>query len=125
MADSDDKNDGTTKKTLSLKGGPSVGARSGMSRGPARTVVVERKNRVMPHANAPAPSRPSSPSAPSNHAPQRSACRDSGPPPARNTSPNKVPRNPGLSSAEVEARVRVLLEAGARQRALNGLPKEH
>ena len=38
MADSEDKHDdGAHKKTLTLKGGPSVGARPGMSRGPART----------------------------------------------------------------------------------------
>ena len=49
MADSDDKTtDGTHKKTLTLKGGPSVGARPGMSRGGRSTVVVERKNRVVP-----------------------------------------------------------------------------
>src|ERR1700750_2870293 len=102
MADSDDKNEGTPKTTLSLKAGPSVGARGGMSRGPACTVVVERKNRVVPHANPAAPSRPAAPSSPSSSAPQRSPSRDTGRPPARNNSPNNVPRNPGLSSAEAE-----------------------
>ena len=50
MADSDDKTqDGAHKKTLTLKGGPAVGARPGMSRGP-RTVVVENAPEATPIA---------------------------------------------------------------------------
>ncbi|RYE07156.1 MAG: translation initiation factor IF-2 [Hyphomicrobiales bacterium] len=114
MADSDDKTqDGAHKKTLTLKGGPSAGARPGMSRGP-RTVVVERKNRVVPHGNAPAPSRPA-PAAPASTRPSSPSGRDGGRPPQRSNSPSNVPRNAGLSSAEAEARARVLAQAGARQ----------
>jgi len=115
MADSDDKTqDGAHKKTLTLKGGPAVGARPGMSRGP-RTVVVERKTRVVPHGTTGAPARPagSTPSAP----PPRQAApaqRDSGRPQSRGPSA-PVPRSPGLSTAEAEARARALREAGARQ----------
>ena len=117
MADSDDKTqDGAHKKTLTLKGGTSAGARPGMSRGP-RTVVVERKNRVVPHGNAPAPSRPAS-SAPASGAPARpqsTGRSDYGRPQRSSSSPSNVPRNAGLSTAEAEARARVLREAGARQ----------
>ncbi len=115
MADSDDKTqDGAHKKTLTLKGGPSAGARPGMSRGP-RTVVVERKNRVVPHGNAPAPTRPASANSAAPARPQSPASRDGGRPAPRNNSLNNVPRNPGLSSAESEARARALAQAGARQ----------
>src|SRR6218665_3049765 len=59
MADSDDKTqDGAHKKTLTLKGGPSAGARPGMSRGGRRTVVVERKNRGVPHGTPSPPPPP-------------------------------------------------------------------
>jgi translation initiation factor IF-2 len=115
MADSDDKTqDGAHKKTLTLKGGSSAGARPGMSRGP-RTVVVEKRTRVVPHGNPGAPSRPASTgAAPAGGASRPSSpSRDSGRPPQRPTTP--APRNAGLSSAEAEARARVLREAGARQ----------
>ncbi len=109
MADSDDKTqDGTPKKTLTLKGGAAVGARPGMSRGP-RTVVVERKNRVVPLGNAGAGAR----AAPTGNAPPLSG---RGPGPGRQSlrSAPSVPRNTGLSAAEAEARVRALREASAR-----------
>jgi len=116
MADSDDKTqDGAHKKTLTLKGGPAVGARAGMSRGGRSTVVVERKNRVVaPHGPAGASARPAS-SAPAAPPPRQSAPAaprsDARPP---RPAAGAVPRSPGLSSAESEARARVLREAGAR-----------
>ena len=50
MADNDDKrtDDTGAKKTLTLKGGPGLGNRPGMSRGPSRsTVVVEKRTRLL------------------------------------------------------------------------------
>jgi translation initiation factor IF-2 len=122
MADSDDKTqDGAHKKTLTLKAGASAGARPGMSRGGRSTVVVERKNRVVPHGTSSAPARPVS-SAPASsgaarpQTPPASRGGDSGRPPRQQPqTPTNVPRNPGLSSAEAEARARVLAAAGARQ----------
>ena len=119
MADSDDKTqDGTHKKTLTLKGGASAGARPGMSRG-SRTVVVERKNRVVPHGNTGAPGRAGAAGSAAGGAAARSPSPppsrgDGGRAPGRSTAPS-VPRNAGLSTAEAEARARVLREAGARQ----------
>ena len=82
MADSDDKTqDGAHKKTLTLKGGASAGMRPGMSRGP-RTVVVEKRTRVVPHGNAGAGAsvRPSPAGTPSSGASARpqSPSRDTG-----------------------------------------------
>jgi len=117
MADSDDKTqDGAHKKTLTLKTGTGAGARPGFNRGPSRTVVVEKRNRVVtPHATAGAPARPA-PSAPPAAAPARPARSDSArPASATRSTPGPVPRQTGLSSAESEARARVLREAGARQ----------
>ncbi|MEP7241963.1 MAG: translation initiation factor IF-2, partial [Devosia sp.] len=118
MADSDDKTqDGTHKKTLTLKGGPSVGARPGMSRGGRSTVVVERKTRVVPHVSTGAPARPSPAASPASRPatpPRGGEARAPGRGPAPGTTAS-VPRSPGLSSAESEARARVLREAGARQ----------
>jgi translation initiation factor IF-2 len=123
MADSDDKTqDGAHKKTLTLKAGASAGARPGMSRGGRSTVVVEKRTRVVPHGTtgAPASARPSPSGAPSTGAPSRPATSlnrgaDGGRPQRAPQTPSNVPRNPGLSSAEAEARARVLREAGARQ----------
>ncbi|MBL8598142.1 MAG: translation initiation factor IF-2 [Devosia sp.] len=117
MADSDDKTqDGAHKKTLTLKGGASAGARPGMSRGP-RTVVVEKRTRVVPHGTTGAPTRPTPAGAPAagSARPQAPLNRSEGRGPSRPQTPSNVPRNPGLSSAEAEARARVLREAGARQ----------
>ncbi|MEO8758698.1 MAG: translation initiation factor IF-2 [Devosia sp.] len=116
MADSDDKvDDGAQKKTLTLKGGPAVGARPGMSRGGRSTVVVERKNRVVPRGStgAPAHSQSAAPSAAPSRSSAPASRPDGGRPQSRNSAP--VPRQTGLSSAEAEARARVLREAGARQ----------
>jgi translation initiation factor IF-2 len=116
MADSDDKtHDGAHKKTLTLKGGPAVGARPGMSRSGRPTVVVERKTRVVPHGNTGAPRaggpapRPSSPAAPIARGGDASGRAG-----ASRTPAAPVPRNVGLSAAEADARARALREAAAR-----------
>ena len=106
MAENDDKrtDDNGAKKTLTLKGGPGLGNRPGVSRGPSRsTVVVEKRTRLVPKPNAPsgAPQRP-----PASSANQR-------PPAGR---PGQQTRAPlGLSAAEAEARRNALALAGARQ----------
>ena len=109
MADNDDKrtDDSGAKKTLTLKGGPSLGNRPGMSRGPSRsTVVVEKRTRLVPKPNAP--------SAPHRPAPAAGAPSQSQRPPAGR--PAAAPRAPlGLSAAEAEARRQALALAGARQ----------
>ncbi|WP_316357557.1 translation initiation factor IF-2 [Devosia sp.] len=109
MADNDDKrtDDTGAKKTLTLKGGPGLGNRPGMSRGPSRsTVVVEKRTRLVPKPNAPSvPHRPQ----PAAGAPSQ------GPRPAAGR-PAAAPRAPlGLSAAEAEARRQALALAGARQ----------
>ena len=106
MADNDDKrtDDTGAKKTLTLKGGPGLGNRPGMSRGPSRsTVVVEKRTRLVPKPNAPAaPHRPQSASgAPSQR-----------PPAGRPAQQQRAPL--GLSAAEAEARRNALALAGAR-----------
>ena len=117
MADSDDKTqDGAHKKTLTLKAGPAVGARPGMSRGGRSTVVVERKNRVVPHAATGAPQRPAStssaPSTPQRQSPAPSSRDDRRP---LRTPQAPAPRSANLSATEADARARALREAGARQ----------
>ncbi|MGN6157573.1 MAG: translation initiation factor IF-2 [Devosia sp.] len=115
MADSDDKTqDGAHKKTLTLKGGPSAGARPGMSRG-ARTVVVERKTRVVPHGATGAPARQAAPPPSAAGTPRQAPAggRD-GARPSLRTPASPVPRSAGLSSTEAEARARALREAAAR-----------
>ncbi|MGV8855600.1 MAG: translation initiation factor IF-2 [Devosia sp.] len=107
MAENDDKrtDDNGAKKTLTLKGGPGLGNRPGVSRGPSRsTVVVEKRTRLVPKPNAP------------SGAPQRPPASASGqgrPPAGR---PGQQTRAPlGLSAAEAEARRQALAMAGARQ----------
>jgi translation initiation factor IF-2 len=107
MADNDDNRteDTSAKKTLTLKGGPGLGNRPGMSRGPSRsTVVVEKRTRLVPKPNAPmgAPQRPQS-AAPSNPGSR---------PPLSRPTQQRAPL--GLSAAEAEARQRALALAGAR-----------
>src|SRR4051812_14367361 len=104
MADSDDKvDDGAHKKTLTLKGGPAVGARPGMSRSGARTVVVEKRTRIVPRGTtgAPASHTPSAPPAPPlNRAPAPTPPSEGGRPPQRTPAPahqrsdRPVPRPP-------------------------------
>src|SRR5215217_392339 len=108
MADNDDKrtDDTGAKKTLTLKGGPGLGNRPGMSRGPSRsTVVVEKRTRLVPKPNAPsAPHRP----APAAGSPSQSQR----PPAGRPAQAQRAPL--GLSSTEAEARRLALASAGAR-----------
>ncbi|KKC31520.1 translation initiation factor IF-2 [Devosia psychrophila] len=107
MADNDDKrtDDTSAKKTLTLKGGPGLGNRPAMSRGPSRsTVVVEKRTRLVPKPNAPAaPHRPQS----ATGAPQGQR-----PPAGRPPQQQRAPL--GLSAAEAEARRNALALAGAR-----------
>ncbi|WP_332689832.1 translation initiation factor IF-2 [Devosia sp.] len=109
MADNDDKrtDDTGAKKTLTLKGGPGLGNRPGMSRGPSRsTVVVEKRTRLVPKPNAPsAPHRPQPTSGSPSQGQRPAAGR-----------PAQAQRAPlGLSAAEAEARRQALALAGARQ----------
>jgi translation initiation factor IF-2 len=109
MADSDDKHDDGTggKKTLTLKGGPAAGARPGASRGP-RTVVVEKRTRIVPRGSTGAPSSGAPRSGSS------SGRNDSRLPPRNNNLNSAVPRSVGLSAAEADARARALREAAVR-----------
>jgi len=109
MADNDDKRTDDTsgaggKKTLTLKAGPGVGNRPGVSR-TSRTVVVEKRTRRVPTPGAPSgqPQRPqSTPGSSQGQRPQQSR-------PVQQQRPAQ-----GLSAAEAEARRAVLREAGAR-----------
>jgi translation initiation factor IF-2 len=108
MADNDDKrtDDTSAKKTLTLKGGPGLGNRPGMSRAPSRsTVVVEKRTRRVPTPGTPtgAPQRPQSSAPSQGQRPQQ------GRPAAQQRAPL------GLSAAEAEARRQALALAGARQ----------
>jgi len=109
MADNDDTNTGAGgKKTLTLKGGPSLGARSGMSRS-SRTVVVEKRTRRIGAPGAPgqAPGNAGGPPRPS------AGGRPGQRPPLRTPQSNRPA--PGLTSSESDARARVLREAASRQ----------
>ncbi|WIJ25320.1 translation initiation factor IF-2 [Devosia sp. RR2S18] len=113
MADNDDKrtDDTGAKKTLTLKGGPNMGNRPGMSRGPSRsTVVVEKRTRVIPKPGAPsgAPQRPQSAGPAQGNRPQQ------GRPPLNRSSQPQQRAPLGLSAAEAEARRQALALAGAR-----------
>ena len=108
MADNDDKrtDDTGAKKTLTLKGGPGLGNRPGVSRGASRsTVVVEKRTRLVPKPNAGsgAPQRPQS-GAPGGGRPQNGR---------PGQSQQRAPL--GLSAAEAEARRQALALASARQ----------
>jgi translation initiation factor IF-2 len=136
MADNDDKREDSGaggKKTLSLKGGPSVGARPNVARSSRNTVVVEKRTRFVPpgspgahtphtpHTPRPpqgggggAPSqgsgRPASSGAPSGNRPYGS---NQGRPPLRSGSGPRP--GGGLSATEADARARALREAAGRQ----------
>ncbi len=117
MSDSDDKRGDTSgegKKTLSLKGTPTVGARPGVARS-SRAVVVEKRTRRVGAPPAAAPSRSASnrpaPAAPGGKRPARPPQRPQGRPTARPTG------SVGLTASESSARERVLREAAARQSA--------
>ncbi len=108
MADNDDKrtDDTGAKKTLTLKGGPALGNRPGMSRGPSRsTVVVEKRTRVVPKPGGAAPGAGGRPG----------GAGGSRPPAGRPAGGGPQQRQPmGLNAAEAEARQRALAQAGAR-----------
>lgn len=132
MADNDDKREDSGaggKKTLSLKGGPSMGARPNVARSSRNTVVVEKRTRFVPpgspvhtpHPPRPpqggggaAPSqgsgRPASSGAPSGNRPYQS---NQGRPPLRSGSGPRP--SAGLSATEADARARALREAAGRQ----------
>ena len=108
MADNDDNRteDTSAKKTLTLKGGPALGNRPGMSRGPSRsTVVVEKRTRMVPKPNAPMGTS----QRPQSAAPNTGSAR---PPLGRPVQQQRAPL--GLSAAEAEARRLALASAGAR-----------
>lgn len=108
MADNDDKrtDDTGAKKTLTLKGGPGLGNRPGVSRGPSRsTVVVEKRTRLVP--------KPNTPSAPHRPQPGSGASQGQRPSGGRPGAQQRAPL--GLSAAEAEARRQALALAGARQ----------
>jgi translation initiation factor IF-2 len=110
MADNDDKrtDDTGAKKTLTLKGGPGLGNRPGMSRGPSRsTVVVEKRTRRVPTPGAPTGAPPQRPQ--SSGASSQGQRPQQGRPAAQQRAPL------GLSAAEAEARRQALALAGARQ----------
>jgi len=118
MADNDDKRTDDTsgaggKKTLTLKGGPGLGNRPGMSRS-SRTVVVEKRTRRVPTPGAPAgqAQRQQTGGAPQGGRPQQGGGR-----PQQGQRSNQQPRGPGggLSAAEAEARRAALAQASARQ----------
>ncbi len=110
MNDRDDKRDGDQggKKTLTLKGAPGVGARSGASRSSRNTVVVEKRTRRL---GAPGP----------GGAPVRVPRPQTNMPPQQNQPPRTEATHPaprpasGLTAKEASARQRVLKEASARQ----------
>jgi translation initiation factor IF-2 len=117
MADNDDKHeDGSGhKKTLTLKGGAGVGARPGMSRS-SRTVVVEKRTRIVPPRSAgdgrSAPSPRPHPAS-EQKASQPSLRPQSRPPQSAGGRPAGRPLG-GLSAAEAAARDRVLRDSKAR-----------
>jgi translation initiation factor IF-2 len=113
MADNDDKRDdnqGGGKKTLTLKGAPTLGGRPGMARS-SRTVVVEKRTRRVGAPGAPA-SFTGSPSAPPPRGPGASGSPGQRPP-MRGS--QQGGRGTGLTSSEADARARALREAASRQ----------
>jgi translation initiation factor IF-2 len=111
MADNDDKtrDAGAGKKTLSLKGGSNFGSRPGMSRS-NRTVVVEKRTRVVPTGR---PGAPGTGGAPSPRPPSLQTPSVQSRPQTR-SAPGGGRPSVGLSATEADARQRVLREAGAR-----------
>ncbi|GLQ55987.1 translation initiation factor IF-2 [Devosia nitrariae] len=110
MADNDDKRTDDTsgaggKKTLTLKGGPGLGNRPGMSRS-SRTVVVEKRTRRVP--------TPGAPGGPGQR-PQGASGAPGQPNRPQAGRPMQQRGSVGLSAAEAEARRNALREAAARQ----------
>ena len=143
MADNDDKRDDSAaggKKTLTLKGAPSLGGRPNVTR-TSRTVVVEKRTRFVPPGAAPhvphtphpphtpqprplsaAPAAPATPATPAPQVRPQAAPSQSRPssgpssnqrPPMRSSQGG--PRSGGLSATESDARARALREAAGRQ----------
>ncbi len=133
MADNDDKRDDTGaggKKTLTLKGAPSLGGRPNMARSSRNTVVVEKRTRLVP-GSAPAAHAPRTQSAnPSSSGAPQGAGRPGGSPGRSSygqpgsggrpqgrgggVQPGFRPSQ-GLSATESDARARALREAASRQ----------
>ncbi|SDG57340.1 translation initiation factor IF-2 [Pelagibacterium luteolum] len=118
MTDKDKTSDdqGSGKKTLTLKGAPNLGARPGMSRS-SRTVVVEKRTRRVGGPGTGAPQSGSS--APSGGgSPRPQGQRPQGQRPGGRPQPAS-PRHSGapsgsLTQNEAQARERALREAAAR-----------
>ncbi|MDB5540968.1 MAG: infB [Devosia sp.] len=136
MADNDDKREDSGaggKKTLSLKGGPSMGARPNVARSSRNTVVVEKRTRFVPpgtpgaHAPHTPHQPPHTPRPPQSGAPNQGSGRpgSSGAPSGNRPYTNNQSRPPlrsqgprpsaGLSATEADARARALREAAGRQ----------
>ncbi|MEO5808339.1 translation initiation factor IF-2 [Devosia sp.] len=118
MADNDDTRTEDTssaggKKTLTLKGGPGLGNRPGMSRPQSRTVVVEKRTRRVPTPGAPS-GVPVQSQRPAETRPQGAPVSAQRPPQSARPVQQQRPAI-GLSAAEAEARRNVLRDAGARQ----------
>jgi translation initiation factor IF-2 len=147
MADNDDKREDSGaggKKTLSLKGAPSLGNRPNMARS-SRTVVVEKRTRFVPAGSPPhvphgntggSPARPpqnngTAPTGgqnrPQGGAPQGGRPQGGQPQAGRPNYDNRGGSRPplrsgppggrpaGLSATEADARARALREAAGRQ----------
>ncbi|WP_116652248.1 translation initiation factor IF-2 [Pelagibacterium sediminicola] len=116
MTDKDKSSDnqGSGKKTLTLKGAPNLGQRPGMSRSSRSTVVVEKRTRRVgaPGAGAPSGAAPSGsrPQAPGGQRP--GGQRPGGRP--QSGSPRQTIGSPNLTQSEALARERALREAAAR-----------
>jgi translation initiation factor IF-2 len=115
MADNDDKRDdpgAAGKKTLTLKGAPSMGMRPGAGR-TSRTVVVEKRTRRVGPPGAPGTFGHAPASAPS----QRPSGQPQGAPGQRSQlrSAPQGRSSGGLTQGENVARERALREAAARQ----------
>ncbi len=133
MADNDDKRDDSGaggKKTLTLKGAPSLGGRPNVARSSRNTVVVEKRTRFVPPGTpgGHAPRPPSAPSAPpsaarpaSGGAPGQGNRSSYGGPGGGSSRPPMRPGqggarpSMGLSATEADARARALREAASRQ----------
>ena len=133
MADNDDKRDDSGaggKKTLTLKGAPSLGGRPNVARSSRNTVVVEKRTRFVPPGSpgGHAPRPPSAPSAPpaaarpaSGGGPSQGNRSSYGGPGGGSSRPPMRPGqggarpSMGLSATEADARARALREAASRQ----------
>ena len=118
MADNDDKRTDETsgaggKKTLTLKGGPNLGNRPGMSRS-SRTVVVEKRTRRVPTPQG-APGGGSGNRAPGGPGQPGGRPQGGRPQGGRPMGSARPVVGAGLSAAEAEARRQALAQASERQ----------